>query len=291
MRLKRLISCLLSAALLAGLLVFPPASASGSGGFSDISDSTVADAAEMLRLLGVVDGTGGGAFNPGGTLSRAEFCKMTVEIMGRGAEEPAQRNRTIFTDVGPTYWARGYVNLASSITIGGTAGENGGTTGGTRLIMGVGDGTFRPNQAITYGEAVTILMRVLGYGSADVATGSNWYDGYVAVAQSSGLADGLSLGGAATLTRGQAAILFYNLLFTEPKDSDQVYLTTLGGSLEDNVVVLSTDATADDGTTGSVLTTSGTYKTDRVSFPGELNGTRGQLVLDKNKKLLAVLPE
>ena len=291
MRLKRLISCLLSAALLAGLLVFPPASASGSGGFSDISDSTVADAAEMLRLLGVVDGTGGGAFNPGGTLSRAEFCKMTVEIMGRGAEEPAQRNRTIFTDVGPTYWARGYVNLASSITIGGTAGENGGTTGGTRLIMGVGDGTFRPNQAITYGEAVTILMRMLGYGSADVATGSNWYDGYVAVAQSSGLADGLSLGGAATLTRGQAAILFYNLLFTEPKDSDQVYLTTLGGSLEDNVVVLSTDATADDGTTGSVLTTSGTYKTDRVSFPGELNGTRGQLVLDKNKKLLAVLPE
>ena len=112
MRLKRLISCLLSAALLAGLLVFPPASASGSGGFSDISDSTVADAAEMLRLLGVVDGTGGGAFNPGGTLSRAEFCKMTVEIMGRGAEEPAQRNRTIFTDVGPTYWARGYVNLS-----------------------------------------------------------------------------------------------------------------------------------------------------------------------------------
>ena len=40
-----------------------------------------------------------------------------------------------------------------------------------------------------------------------------------------------------------------------------------------------------------MLTTSGTYKTDRVSFPGELNGTRGQLVLDKNKKLLAVLPE
>ena len=265
MRLKRLISCLLSAALLAGLLVFPPASASGSGGFSDISDSTVAAA---------------------GAVHHAQQAEHL-----RGAEEPAQRNRTIFTDVGPTYWARGYVNLASSITIGGTAGENGGTTGGTRLIMGVGDGTFRPNQAITYGEAVTILMRVLGYGSADVATGSNWYDGYVAVAQSSGLADGLSLGGAATLTRGQAAILFYNLLFTEPKDSDQVYLTTLGGSLEDNVVVLSTDATADDGTTGSVLTTSGTYKTDRVSFPGELNGTRGQLVLDKNKKLLAVLPE
>ena len=106
--------------------------------------------------------------------------------MGRGAEEPAQRNRTIFTDVGPTYWARGYVNLASSITIGGTAGENGGTTGGTRLIMGVGDGTFRPNQAITYGEAVTIPHAGAGLWQRRCNTGSNWYDGYVAVAQSSG---------------------------------------------------------------------------------------------------------
>ena len=291
MRLKRLISCLLSAALLAGLLVFPPASASGSGGLLRHQRFHCRRRREMLRLLGVVDGTGGGAFQP-----RRHPEPGRVLQNDRGDHGPrrwgaAQRNRTIFTDVGPTYWARGYVNLASSITIGGTAGENGGTTGGTRLIMGVGDGTFRPNQAITYGEAVTILMRVLGYGSADVATGLNWYDGYVAVAQSSGLADGLSLGGAATLTRGQAAILFYNLLFTEPKDSDQVYLTTLGGSLEDNVVVLSTDATADDGTTGSVLTTSGTYKTDRVSFPWRAQRTRGQLVLDKNKKLLAVLPE
>ena len=289
MRLKRLISCLLSAALLAGLLVFPPASASGSGGFSDISDSTVADAAEMLRLLGVVDGTGGTSFKPGGTLTRAEFCKMTVEIMGRGAEEPAQRNRTIFTDVGPTYWARGYVNLASSITIGGGTGED--ASAGTRLIMGVGDGTFQPNRAITYGEAVTILMRVLGYSDGDVATGTNWYDGYVGLGQSSGLADGLTISGGDNITRGQAAILFYNLLFTGSKGGDQIYLTTLGGSLENNAIILSTNATADDGTTGSVLTTSGTYKTDRATFDETLNGTRGQLVLDKEKKLLAVLPE
>ena len=68
------------------------------------------------------------------------------------------------------------------------------------------------------------------------------------LAQSSGLADGLSLSGGSTLTRGQAAVLFYNLLFTSPRGSDGVYLTSLGGSLEDNVIVLSTDATAEDGT-------------------------------------------
>ena len=289
MRFRRFLSGLLTAALVAGLLVLPPASAAGTSGFTDIADARTADAAEMLRLLGVVDGTGGTSFKPGGTLSRAEFCKMTVEIMGRGDEEPAQRSRTIFTDVGPTYWARGYVNLASSITIGGGTGED--ASAGTRLIMGVGDGTFQPNRPITYGEAVTILMRVLGYSDGDVATGTNWYDGYVGLSQSSGLADGLTISGGDNITRGQAAILFYNLLFTESKGGDQIYLTTLGGSLENNAIILSTNATADDGTTGSVLTTSGTYKTDRATFDETLNGTRGQLVLDKEKKLLAVLPE
>lgn len=289
MRFRRFLSGLLSAALVVGLLVLPPASAAGTSGFTDIADARTADAAEMLRLLGVVDGTGGTSFKPNGTLTRAEFCKMTVEIMGRGDEEPAQRSRTIFTDVGPTYWARGYVNLASSITIGGGTGED--ASAGTRLIMGVGDGTFQPNRAITYGEAVTILMRVLGYSDGDVATGTNWYDGYVGLGQSSGLADGLTISGGDNITRGQAAILFYNLLFTGSKGGDQIYLTTLGGSLENNAIILSTNATADDGTTGSVLTTSGTYKTDRATFDETLNGTRGQLVLDKEKKLLAVLPE
>ena len=289
MNVKRLISGLLAAAILAGLVTLVPATAAGTPGFTDIQDSATANAAETLRVLGVVDGTGGSTFNPNGTLTRAEFCKMAVEILGRGDEEPAQRNRTIFTDVGPEHWARGYVNLAASITIGGGTGEN--AAAGTRLIMGVGDGSFQPNRAITYGEAVTVLMRVLGYGDQDVASGANWYDGYVGLAGSSGLADGLSISGASTLTRGQAAILFYNLLFTNSKNSDNPYLTSLGGSLEDNVIVLSTDATAEDGTTGSVLTTSGTYKTDRAAFSSELCGTRGQIVLDKNKKLLAILPE
>ena len=290
MKLKRLFSGLLAAALAAGLMVLPPAaSAAGGSGFTDIADTHTADAAEVLRLLGVVDGTGGTAFNPGGTLTRAEFCKMTVEIMGRGGEEPAQRSRTIFTDVGPTYWARGYVNLASSITIGGGTGEN--ASAGTRLIMGVGDGTFQPNRAITFGEAAAILMRVLGYSDGDVATGTHWYDGYVGLAQASGLSDGLTLAGGGNISRGQAAVLFYNLLFTEGKDSDQIYLSSLGGSVQDEAVILSTDAKADDGTPGAVLTSAGTYKTDRAAFDETLNGTRGSLVLDGDKKLLAVLPE
>lgn len=285
---KRLASGLLAAAMLTGLLVLAPATAAGGSSFTDISDPVMADAAEVLRLLDVVSGTGSGAFNPGGTLTRAEFCKMTIEIMGCGDQEPAQRGRTLYTDVSSTHWARGYVNLASTITLNGESTEE---KGGTRLIMGVGDGTFQPDRSITYGEAVAILMRVLGYGNGDVASGYRWYDGYVALAQTSGLAEGLNLAGDSTLTRGQAVLLFYNLLFTKSKGSDAIYLTQLKGEVKQDLIILSTDAKAADGTSGSVLTSDGTFKTDHAPFSASLNGTRADLVLDGEGKLLAILPD
>ena len=291
MKVRKWLSGLLAAALLAGLLVLP-SSAAGKAGFSDITDPKQANAAEMLRLLGVVAGDGTGAFRPNGTLTRGEFCKMAVEIMGRGDEEPAQRSRTIFSDVGPGHWARGYINLASSITIGGgsASGGEGESAPATRLIMGVGDGTFQPDRVITCGEAVTILMRMLGYGNGDVATGANWYDGYMGLALSRDLLNDLKLDGASPLSRGQAAILFYNVIFAHTKGSEDPYLTTLGGKIEDGGILLDVNATFA-GASGAVKTTTGTYRTDRVGLDSSLEGMPGQIVLDKKGKLLAFQPK
>ena len=291
MKVRKWLSTLLAAALLVGMMILPPASAAGNSAFTDITDPAQANAAEMLRLLGVVNGTGGGAFRPAGTLTRGEFCKMTVEIMGRGDEEPAQRSRTIFTDVGSTHWARGYINLAASITVGGSSGSGGeGAAAGTRLIMGVGDGSFQPDRVITCGEAVTILMRVLGYGDGDVAGGLNWYDGYMGLASSAGLLDKLNLTGASTISRGQAAILFYNLLFAKTKGSDSLYLTGLGCKVEDGGILLDVNATLA-GSNSAVKTSTGTYKTDRTGMDESMEGMQGDVVLDKNDKLLAFQPK
>ena len=291
MKKRTWLSALLAVALLVSMLVVPSASAAGNSAFTDITDPDQANAAEMLRLLGVVNGTGGGAFRPQGTLTGSEFCKMTVEIMGRGDEEPAQRSRTIFTDVSSTHWARGYINLAASITVGGSSGGDGeSSTAGTRLIMGVGDGSFQPDRVITCGEAVTILMRVLGYGDGDVAGGLNWYDGYMGLAGSAGLLDKLNLTGASTISRGQAAILFYNLLFAKTKGSDSLYLTGLGCKVEDGGILLDVNATLA-GSNTAVKTTTGTYKTDRAGLDENLEGMQGDVVLDKNDKLLAFQPK
>lgn len=277
---KRVIASLLAAATLVGLLILP-AGAAGSSSFTDITDPDVAEAAEILRLLGVVDGVGGGAFNPTAPLSRAAFCKMALETQGRGGEAAAQANRVVFPDVTANHWALGYVNAASR-----PAAE-----GQPALVSGKGDGKFHPDDNITYAEAVTILMRMLGYGDGDVGAGATWYTGYLGMASQIKLTQGLSLKGPDAISRGQAALLFESLLFTNLKDSETPYLTKLGGSLVQDQIILSTDAKADDGSDGAVQTSGSTYKTDRTTFPASLLGVRGELVLDKDGKLLAVRPE
>lgn len=284
MKMKRLLSAALAAALAYGSLpAFPAASAVSFSTFRDVSDPVTAEECEFLRLLGVVHGKEDGSyFDPNGVFSRAEFVKMAICALDRSDEEPAQRNRTIYQDVGSTFWARGYINLASVIKLG--------SDSATPLVMGVGDGKFHPARAITYGEAVAILCRILGYGISDAASGGTWYDGYLALGELSGLTSGLSLGGADTITRAQAAALFYRLYFAKPKDSKSTYLTSVGGSEVENAIVLSTSATADDGTTGCFQTTQNTYKTDRT-FDPTLAGREGKLLLDKDSKLLSFQPK
>ena len=156
-KIKRLAAALLTAALLASLVVLPASAAPGS--FGDVADQKTAVNADILRLMGVVSGTGDNRFNPGGTLTRAQFATMVVNFLQRGEDTPRYATRTIFSDVKSSHWARSYVNLAASIMITDGSGEN---ARQIPLISGVGDGRFLPDEKITMAEAVTILLRALG---------------------------------------------------------------------------------------------------------------------------------
>lgn len=76
---KRVFSALLALVLTLSAAAIP---ASAAGSFSDVSDKKTAQNVEVLRLLGVVEGNGIGQFNPYAQLTRAEFCKMLVTLMG-----------------------------------------------------------------------------------------------------------------------------------------------------------------------------------------------------------------
>ncbi len=273
---KKLASLLLAVTILLSLAL--PAGAA----FQDVTDSETAREVAVLQMMGVINGTSATTFSPNGPLTRAQFCKMAVIVLGRGDEEPLYRNRTIFPDVLSNHWARGYINLAVSVTIGGS--EDG--TGATQLIRGMGDGTFRPDRNITYAEAVTILLRMLGY--SDLDAGMNWPNGYLELAANIGLTSGMNLSANQSLTRAQAAHLFNALLLADQKSGSPYYNQL--GTPETGVVLTNANAEAEDGTTGAMGTSDGVYKTVTGIVPPELVGSRGVLVKDSGGRARAFLP-
>ena len=296
MKRNRMIHALLAAAMTASL-TFPASAAvtAGNSSFGDVTDLATATNADILRLMGVVSGTGGNQFNPTQTMSRAQFCTMLINFMGLGDDAVLHATRTIFTDVTSSHWARAYINLAASTFIGGSApsdsseGGSSQTPTGSPLISGVGDGRFLPDETITYAQAITILIRVLGYSSDKV--GAVWPDGYLNLAQSIGLTDGLDIDPYSPITRSQTAQLFVNALTCKTGDGKDYY-TTLG-TAKNNVVLLAVNAETDDGSAlGAVRTSDGTYLPDAEGVaPTALVGRRGSLVLNAQNEIVTFVPD
>lgn len=285
MTIKRFLAGVLGAALALSLAA-PLSAGAASSSFSDISDQNTAVNADILRLMGVVSGTGGGQFDPSGVLTRAQFCTMVVNFMQKGNEVAIHNTRTIFTDVPGSHWARGYVNLAASLTV--KDGEQ-----ELPLISGVGDGRFQPDAQISLAQAATILIRVLGYTSQQA--GAVWPQSYMDLAGSIDLTDGLSGDYNAPLTRAQAAQLFVNALRCKTAEG-KAYYTSLGTVTEDTIV-LAVNVQTDDGSTGGAIRTTQSEASESylpANGRGDvyaLQGKRGAQVLNDKGEMVTFVPD
>lgn len=270
---KKLLSLFLAAALAASLLAVPAAAEAVR--FSDLPDASDIQAAEALRLMGVMDGYGDGTFRPNGTLTRAQFCKMAVLAMDGGDELDLYGTITVYPDVKPSHWAAAYINMAAK---------------GKNIIAGFSDGRFYPDRAVTVGQAATVLLRVLGYQDENI--GGVWPASYISAAARAGLLDGVSQRDAgAPLTRAAAARLFLNLLQADCADDGGSFLSQTGLQAKENAVLVSSAAAGPDGRKTAFQLASGeVYQLyGGKESNGALNGSRGTLVL-KNGKALTFLP-
>lgn len=268
---KRLISIILCTVLLISVIVMPAGAA-----FSDITDSATSENVAILQMMGVISGYPDGTFKPGGTLTRAEFCKMAVYLKGDAAKVAQYSKLSIFPDVPGGHWAAGYVNYSVRVL---------------SILAGRPDGKFHPDDAITYGEAITILMRMLGYTDADA--GAQWPTGYINAASQIGLADGLSLSGGSAITRAQCARLLVNMLGTNLKDSAGSFLSEISAKQIEGVIIVSVNATANDGTTGCIQAAGGDTGVYRPAntIPSEFEGKRGTLVINSSGHALTFIPD
>lgn len=276
MKIKRIGAGLLALVLTCTAMLSPaPASAS----FSDITDPADTVNADVLHLMGVANGVGDNRFMPDNTLTRAEFCVMVTNFIQRGEEVTRYASRTIFRDVSGSHWARGYINLMAT-----PAGEE------PAMISGIGDGSFAPGQTVTTAQAVTVLLRVLGY--TDAETGSVWPHGHMDLARSIGLLEGLPQQAGAPLTRAQVARLFVNALGSPIKGGKDYYTTM--GTVQENVILLSVGVTTDDNTSRYGIRTSDgevyLAAAGEVS-PTALQGKRGALVLNDRNEIVTFLPD
>ncbi|WP_418241612.1 S-layer homology domain-containing protein, partial [Dysosmobacter sp.] len=254
---------LMAVSLLVSLLAVPVGAASVTK-FSDVSDSYTATAIETLRLMGVLDGYGDGTFRPDTVLNRAQFCKMAVYAMDGSGELGRYSTVTIFPDVKPSHWASAYINMASR----------------KGIISGFADGKFKPGQTVTAGQAVTILMRGLGYKDEDM--GGVWPQSYMAEAQTNGLLKSTGITSAyAGVTRAQAAKLFLNLFEAKHGKGEALFSYKVGEEVY---------LTAVDGGKGTMTAGGKSYTMAHPVASTSLIGSKGKAVLNSTGEILTFLP-
>lgn len=192
--------------------------------FSDVNDEDVLEAVERLNAFGIVDGYEDGSYKPERDVTRAEFSKFIVTALGLGDAAQAAGSNGKFSDVEANAWFAGYVSVAE----------------GQGLLKGYPDGTFRPNKTVSYAEAVTMLVRALGY--KDEFLPGSWPGNYVAKAASEGVTKHVKFLPGNVANRGAVALMVNNTLDADIVDVSSYSKDIFGGG-DDSILYRKLDKT------------------------------------------------
>jgi len=229
------------------------------------------DAILALAPLRIMQGDPDGNLRLSDSVSRAECIKMAVAASLCRDTVPKNLAVSPYKDVPSSYWAAPYIKVAV---------DNG-------LCKGYTDATFRPSNTVTYEEALTIFLKVLGYTDADF--GVSWPHGQVGLADSLKLTKNMGGTIGMPMTRQQMSILAYNTLNTKMKGSPQLLFSIFDCRIIENGVFVA--SSAEDASLGAnkVFTSSGSYMV-ADSFDCSLVGRKGDLVIQNDSDLIAFVP-
>lgn len=166
---------------------------------TDVVGTDVEQAVERLVGLGVLTGYPDGTFKPNNNITRAEFAAAVSRAKGLEALVNSSQGNTIFGDVLAGHWASGYINIAEQHDL----------IKGMGMVNGIN--TFGPELNITYEQAVTLVVRALGFESKAENNGG-YPNGHLLVASQEGLLQNINGTVGSLATRGLVAQLTYNAL-------------------------------------------------------------------------------
>ena len=118
------------------------------------------EAIDVLTGLGVIAGIGDGTLAPKANIERAQLAKILYEAYTGKAYTTAASYAGMgtFKDVASDAWYAGVVNYAAY----------------KGWIKGYGDGNFGPMDNVIGYDALTMILRMMGYGAFDELTGTNY---------------------------------------------------------------------------------------------------------------------
>jgi cell surface protein len=243
---KKIISILLSALLVAGC--FPPFPGNAAG------PSSGSEAVYHLKNLGILQGDENGDIYEEAVITRAEFVTIITRVLGVYANIENLEN-DIFRDVPQNHWASNAIIYCAK----------------TGLVSGYGDYMFQPEAPVTAHQAIKIMVRILGYGYRAAIYGG-YPNGYVVTASELNLLKGVNINDEFLLT-GDAAQLIYNALDVVMMEQTGVADGQLTFTAEEQNTILTRYLNLDVGE-GTV---DGIYE---GSFTAGIKPDRGQISID-----------
>lgn len=210
MKMRKILSFVLVLSLVLGSFSMAFA-ATPSTGLSDIAGIANEDAVQVNADLGIITGFPDGTFLPEKTVTRAEFAAMITRALAVPESALAGYTSTTFKDTAGYGWAVPYLAFAQS----------------KGIMIGDGLGNAMPGRTINVNEAMTMVLRALGYVNHSAELVGTWPSNYVTVAQNVGLYDDVAA--AVTVDRANAAQIIYNALTVQKvsvnADGETKYLT------------------------------------------------------------------
>lgn len=167
---------------------------------------------DNLKSLGVVTDSD---LKTTGNISRAIFSKLIINATGNSEMAKSLSGSSTFPDVSAKSAYCGYIN--ASIQKG--------------YMSALVDGTFKPNNALTFAQLCTAVVRALGYSDNDIFGG--WPAGYIEKASSLGITTGFTFKSGDSVPVTTAIVAIDRMLDTyvkkaNPADSDKTLKDSVG---------------------------------------------------------------
>lgn len=257
---KKVISLILTAALTMSVMALPALAARSDSGIE-----------ALMRDLEIMQGDEKGDMMLDKKVSRAEFAKIAIAASPKKNSVALGLKQSPFKDVPYYTWYAPYVKAAVS----------------ANYVVGYLDATFRPDNTVTYEEAATIMLRVLGYNDGDFTDAYPY--GQLSKAQSLDLLDDVNAGIGEEMTRYNVMRLVYNALGTYTTNNG-VLAGSHNVNLTDNADVIATGNEDDSLGEDKVYTSIGTFNKGAY-FNDDWAGVRGKLYVKNNKDLIAAVAD